>query len=119
MWRNALQRVLQDLKLAARNLLRHRRRSLFALGTVGGGVVAFLLAGGFIQWIFIDMRESTIHSQLGHIQLVRPDFLSGGQADPYRYLIDDTPVDATTAANMPAIQTLAPRLTMSSSSSAS
>lgn len=111
MWRNALQRVLQDLKLAARNLLRHRRRSLFALGTVGGGVVAFLLAGGFIQWIFIDMRESTIHSQLGHIQLVRPDFLSGGQADPYRYLIDDTPIDATTAANMPAIQTLAPRLT--------
>ncbi|KAA3650441.1 MAG: ABC transporter permease [Proteobacteria bacterium] len=111
MWRNALQRTVQDLKLAARNLLRHRRRSLFALGTVGGGVVAFLLAGGFIQWIFIDMRESTIHSQLGHIQLVRPGFLSGGQADPYRYLIEHAPIDSATASGTPAIETLAPRLT--------
>ncbi|MCZ4304939.1 FtsX-like permease family protein [Zoogloeaceae bacterium G21618-S1] len=111
MWRNALQRLKQDITLAARNLLRHRRRSLFALGTVGGGVVAFLLAGGFIQWIFIDMRESTIHSQLGHIQLVRPGFLSGGQSDPYRYLIDDVPIDTTLSAETPAIKTLAPRLT--------
>jgi len=111
MWRNALQRLKQDITLAARNLLRHRRRSLFALGTVGGGVVAFLLAGGFIQWIFIDMRESTIHSQLGHIQLVRPGFLSGGQSDPYRYLIDEAPIDSTQATDTPAIKTLAPRLT--------
>ncbi|TVT46834.1 MAG: ABC transporter permease [Denitromonas halophila] len=111
MWRNALQRLKQDITLAARNLLRHRRRSLFALGTVGGGVVAFLLAGGFIQWIFIDMRESTIHSQLGHIQLVRPGFLSGGQSDPYRYLIDEAPIDTTQSAKTPAIKTLAPRLT--------
>lgn len=111
MWHNALQRLKQDITLAARNLLRHRRRSLFALGTVGGGVVAFLLAGGFIQWIFIDMRESTIHSQLGHIQLVRPGFLSGGQSDPYRYLIDEAPINTAQTAETQAIKTLAPRLT--------
>lgn len=59
--------LFQTFRLAARNLLRQRRRVFLALATVCGGVVAYLLAGGFIHWIFQDMRESTIHSQLGHL----------------------------------------------------
>lgn len=77
------------LALAARNLLRQRRRALLALATVCGGVVAFLLAGGFIHWIFQDMRESTIHSQLGHIQITRPGYFREGLGDPYAYLLPD------------------------------
>ncbi len=106
----ALENFLQDLRLASRNLLRHRRRSILALSTVGGGVIAFLLAGGFIHWIFQDLRESTIHSQLGHVQIVRPGYLSGGQADPYRYLIDASPQATVTAADVDALTTVAPRL---------
>jgi putative ABC transport system permease protein len=111
MVRRALESILQDILLASRNLLRHRRRSLLALSTVGGGVIAFLLAGGFIHWIFQDLRESTIHSQLGHVQIVRPGFLSGGQADPYRYLIDEAPGEAVASTAVPSLETVAPRLT--------
>lgn len=106
----ALEIIVQDLLLASRNLLRHRRRSLLALTTVGGGVIAFLLAGGFIHWIFQDLRESTIHSQLGHIQIVRPGFLTGGQADPYRYLIDQSPEATIKPGDVDALETVAPRL---------
>ena len=110
MWRNYLRLLSQDLTLAVRNLVRHRRRSALALGTVGGGVVAFLLAGGFIQWIFHDMRESTIHSQLGHIQITRPDFLTAGQSDPYKYLLPDAVPDALPGALGGHGKTIAPRL---------
>ena len=63
---------LVDLSLALRNVLRQKRRAGFALAIIAGGVISLLLAGGFIQWVLDTMRESTIHSQLGHIQVVRP-----------------------------------------------
>ena len=79
--------LIQQIALAARNLLRQRRRTALGLGIVTGGVVALLLAGGFINWIFQDLRESTIHSQLGHVQITRPGYLSQGLGDPYSYLL--------------------------------
>ncbi len=78
---------LAILSLAVRNLRRNPKRTLVAVFTVAAGIVAFLLAGGFIAWIFHDMREATIHSQLGHLQVVRPGYFDKGIADPYRYLL--------------------------------
>jgi putative ABC transport system permease protein len=60
-----------DLAQAFRNVLRQKRRVAFALAIVMGGCISLLLAGGFIQWVLDTMRESTIRSQLGHIQIVR------------------------------------------------
>lgn len=98
--------------LAARNLTRQRRRSLLALGTVCGGVVAFLLAGGFIHWIFLQMREATIHAQLGHIQITRPGYFKEGISDPYRYLLpDDTSTVSAIAPDQ--ISAVSPRLAFS------
>lgn len=98
--------------LAARNLTRQRRRSLLALGTVCGGVIAFLLAGGFIHWIFLQMREATIHAQLGHIQITRPGYFKEGISDPYRYLLpDDT--SAVSAIAPEQISAVSPRLAFS------
>lgn len=98
--------------LAARNLTRQRRRSLLALGTVCGGVIAFLLAGGFIHWIFLQMREATIHAQLGHIQITRPGYFKEGISDPYRYLLpDDT--SAVSAIAPDQISAVSPRLAFS------
>lgn len=75
--------------LAWRNLLRHRVRSLIALVTVCTGVISILLAGGFIDWIFWTMRESAIESQLGHIQVTRPQYHQQGRADPFKYLLPE------------------------------
>ena len=104
--------LLSIIRLASRNLARQRRRTGLALATVIGGVIAYLIAGGFIQWIFHDMRETTIHSQLGHVQITRPDYFGKGLGDPYNYLLPRSEAQALAAAGPDAL-TVAPRLAFS------
>ncbi|WP_374482689.1 FtsX-like permease family protein [Zoogloea sp.] len=100
----------RDIVLAFRNIVRQRRRSLFALATIAGGVIALMLAGGFIQWIFDSMRESTIRAQLGHVQIVRPGFYEKGLADPYSYLLPEKDPLFAKIGQTPGVRTIAPRL---------
>src|SRR3569833_896356 len=78
---------MADVLLALRSLLRQPRRTAIALSAIGFGVIALLLAGGFMEWIFWAMREAAIQSQLGHIQIVRTDYLERGADDPYRFFL--------------------------------
>jgi putative ABC transport system permease protein len=57
------------LLLAFRNVFRNRRRTVMTLLMVGGGVAGLLLVGGFFAFMFRGLRESTIRTGLGHIQL--------------------------------------------------
>ena len=57
------------LLLAFRNVFRNRRRTLMTLLMVGGGVAGLLLVGGFFAFMFRGLRESTIRTGLGHIQI--------------------------------------------------
>jgi putative ABC transport system permease protein len=101
---------LASLSLSVRNLLRNRRRSLIALGTLAFGVVALLLAGGFIEWIFWAMRESTIESRLGHIQVVRAGYFQAGAADPFNHLLTDGAAEEVAIRQTPHVKAFAPRL---------
>ena len=105
--------LLSDFRLATRNLRRNKQRTLVATLTVAFGIVAFLLAGGFIAWIFEQMRESTIHSQLGHIQIVRPGYFEKGIADPYAFLLPDRSPEQQVVEKVPGFKSLAPRLAFS------
>lgn len=80
-------RFLVLVKLILRNLLRHRRRSLIAISSVGFGIAALLVASGFIEWMFVDFREATIESQYAHVQVTRPEYHENGRADPFGYLL--------------------------------
>ena len=102
--------LLATIHLAARNLRRNTKRTLVAVLTVACGVIAYLLAGGFINWVFESMREGTIHSQLGHIQIVRPGYFEKGIADPYAFLLPERSAELQTIEQMPGFEVLAPRL---------
>lgn len=102
--------IANDFVLASRNLLRNRRRTLIALGTLVFGVVALLLAGGFIEWIFWAMRESTIESRLGHIQVVRAGYIEAGGADRFRYLLGDGTPEEAAIRRAPHVKAFAPRM---------
>jgi putative ABC transport system permease protein len=77
------------LKLAARNVFRNRRRTLITLAAMGFGAAAIIVFGGFVNAIFWGVRESTIRSQVGHIQLYRKGFSEKGNLAPFDYLIED------------------------------
>ena len=101
---------MANLLIAARNLARNRRRALSALLAVAAGVVALMLADGFTQWVLWAMREGTIQSQLGHIQVMRPGYLSAGAANPYIYVLPEILPQHREIESMPGIKVLAPRL---------
>ena len=82
-------RTWSNFSLSLRNLARHKRRSGISIGSVAFGITALILASGFIEWIFDDFRETTIKSQLGHLQIVRPGYHEMGKADPYAFLLPD------------------------------
>ena len=103
---------MANLLIAARNLTRNRRRALMALLTVSMAVIAMVLADGFAQWIFHAMREGTIQSQLGHIQVVRPGYHRAGAANPFAYVIPQNAPEHRLIEKTPGVKVAVPRLTV-------
>jgi len=95
---------------AFRNITRQYRRSLFGVSAVAFGVAALTLASGFIEWIFWATREGTIQAGLGHVHVMRPGYLDGGQADPLKYLLPNDSGLVESLSKFPTVRTLAPRL---------
>ena len=70
------------IKLAAKNVFRNRRRTIITGLVLIFGATALVLAGGFIAFSFRGLRESTIHGQLGHIQIFNKDFFQREEEKP-------------------------------------
>lgn len=60
------------LRLAARNLLRHRRRTLLTGSIVVVGFVALTMTGGFVGQTFNSLRKAYIQTLGGHLRLFDP-----------------------------------------------
>ena len=102
------------LQLGLRNILRQRARSVATLASIAFGVAALILAGGFIQDIFIQLGEAIIHSQTGHIQITRQGYNEGKSRAPENFLIEKAAsLKSQLLENSPAIKTVASRLTFS------
>ncbi|HYE36529.1 ABC transporter permease [Methylocaldum sp.] len=83
------------------------------LSGISVGIIALLLAGGFIEWIFWAMRESTILFRLGHIQVVRPGYLDQGSVDPHKFLLPHSAAERELLVKLPGVKMVAPRLSFS------
>jgi len=77
------------LRLALRNVLRHGSRTALTLAAIMSGVAALILTGGFVEDSLIQLREATIHSQVGHLQVFKAGYNAQGSRAPYQYMIDD------------------------------
>lgn len=75
------------LSLALRNVYRQRTRSIATLAAIAVGVAGLILAGGFVQDIFIQLGEAIIHSQTGHIQITLKGYAEGKSRSPDAFLI--------------------------------
>src|SRR2546426_220550 len=97
-------------KLALRNVFRNRRRTLITLAAMGFGAAAIIVFGGFVHSIYYGVRESTIRSQVGHIQIYRKGYSEKGNLAPFDYLIADYPALRDELRRFPHVKTVTARL---------
>lgn len=105
--------LLLDIRLALRNVIRQRRRSGMAIVAVCFGIMALLLAGGFIEWTLIGMRDWTIGSRLGHIQVAKPGYFKSGQSEPFSFLLSDRAPERAVLDAVPELRVMGARLAFS------
>lgn len=76
-------------RIAFRNIFRNRRRSAITLSVVIFGIVGLILFGGYKAVTFHNLRESTIHNRLGHLQVFKEGFSKAEAQKPLEYGLDD------------------------------
>ncbi|WLI78609.1 ABC transporter permease [Kosakonia sp. H02] len=64
----------RDAKFAFLNLFRHRRRSFSTITAIILGGVSIFLYGGFINYSFWILKEQTIRTNIGHVQIYNPAY---------------------------------------------
>lgn len=97
-------------KLALRNLARQRLRTGLAMAAIAFGVAGLILIGGFVEDVFFNLREGTIRSQLGHVQIYRAGYYEQGRRDPYGLVIEDPQRIIAAARDLPQVEEAMQRL---------
>ncbi len=78
------------LQLALRNVFRNKRRTGITFFSIVSGMVGMIVFGGFVSYTFWGLRESTIHTQVGHIQIYKKGYSEQGVAQPSLFLLEHT-----------------------------
>ena len=75
-------------KIAFRNILRNRRRSLMTGSAIAVGAMAMLVFGCYISYIFAAF-ETGLVQRIGHLTVFRSGYFVFGAGNPAAYGIDD------------------------------
>lgn len=76
-------------KLAFRNILRNPRRTTISLLSIIASSTAIIVFGGFIAYTFEGLKESTIYSELGHLQIAKKGYFNKGAGVSSEFLIEN------------------------------
>lgn len=81
------------LSIAARNLARNRRRSIFTLLAIGFGFAAVNVFAGFTEYMFVALRDGFIYSQgNGHLTIFKQSFLDDSQQESKEGLLSESDI---------------------------
>lgn len=100
-------------KLAFRNIFRNRLRTSLTLAAIVTGVCAIVISGGFVEDVFVQLREATIHSRLGHVQVFRRGYTEYGRREPSVYMIDQPKLVLDAVQSIPHVRTVMARVNFS------
>ena len=105
--------LASTVQLATRNLTRQRGRTLLSIGAIAFGVGGLIVTGGFVEDVFVQLAEATIHSQLGHVQVARQGYFAQGAGRPADYLIEAPAPLMRRLAALPGVDEALPRVSFS------
>jgi putative ABC transport system permease protein len=100
------------IKLAFRNILRNRRRSAITLAVIVFGAVGLILFGGYKAITFRGLRESTIRSRIGHLQIYRLGYSKTESQKPLEYALDDAATIRKEIERDPRVEMTAAQITL-------
>ena len=76
------------IKIASRNLVKNRRRSILTIIAIALGYAAVGIFGGFTSYMYNGNRQVAIFGRCqGHLTVFKKGFLEKGELDPSRYLL--------------------------------
>lgn len=103
------------LKLAFRNILRNKRRTIITLAAISFGCASLIINGGIIYFIFRGLREDAIHGRYGHIQIYKLGYNEKHLAEPLGYTLSKHELEDIKAflSTMPHVKEVAPKLELS------
>ncbi len=97
-------------RLALRNVMRNRRRTILTLLVVIAGFMSLSLAGGFMAQTFDGLSQAAIRGGIGHIQLLHPQALEGDEGQSLEFSISDGEALASRLREDSAIAEVLPRI---------
>ncbi|SFU83646.1 putative ABC transport system permease protein [Nitrosomonas eutropha] len=100
-------------KLALRNIFRQKIHTLMTLAAVITGIAGIILAGGWVQDIYVQLGEALIHSQSGHLQVYRQGYFAAGSRSPEKFLMDSPDTLKQHITNNPEVKQVMARLNFS------
>ena len=105
--------MLDLVSLSVRNIFRNGRRSAITVVSIVVGFAAMACFGAFIEFSFEGLRENTIRTQLGHLQIYARGYWERRVSDLESVLIDDPGEVMERIAELPGVAAVAPRLSFS------
>ena len=97
-------------RLALRNVLRQKRRTLLTLLVLVAGYVALALAGGFMAQTFQGLADAAIRGGIGHVQLLPAGGLDGDEGQSLEHALPDGEAMAAALRKDPAVLDVLPRI---------
>jgi putative ABC transport system permease protein len=103
--------LVLTLKLASRNLLRQRGRTLSTLAAIVVGLVGLAFLDGYITYSMWGLKETIIHSGSGHFQVATAAaYFDEGDNDPFPYLFKNSKALTKELLKNPAVKEVIPSL---------
>lgn len=99
------------LKIAFRNVLRNKRRTLLNVFMIAGGVSALIVFNSFVLSVINGLRDVTIKTQTGHLQVATPGYWSKTARTPKEALLNDYTKIQKRISKHPRVKSASGRLT--------
>lgn len=99
------------LKLALRNLVRQRGRTLSTLAAIAIGLVGLAFLDGYVTYSMWGLKETVVHSGTGHLQIAASAAsFDEGDNDPFSYLLADPKALTKALYRLPEVKDVVPSL---------
>jgi len=98
------------LKLGFRSLFRQKRRTMITLLVITFGIGCLLLARGHSTYINWGLRETTIHSETGHLQFYHADYFEKEEEAILQYGLENYEQLREELQQIPAVKSVQARI---------